>query len=1118
MLLHGGQNMTRKINFTIATLFTTGLLFVSPINKASGDDVTAIQPVTDPIPAVSGITTTLQDIQDKIDSATATLQSNSQTDGNAILSIIQNNNPNVDTKTAIDIATTQEPIASAISDASSKVQIAQQTIDSATVATQVAQNALAGVDSQTAVVTQAQLNIDSATVTTQDAQNTLDLATSGLSSFEQQLQDAQKANDDAYWAGVNWVHTVMEPDRAAYEADRAANDAAHQAAMDASAILLATTDTATNAQNSLTALQNAQPDLDAAAACTEGSACVNYYNHNALLGPAHDQLVAAQNAADTAASTVVTAQASVDSATLDVANKEQALTDAANNVIQAKAAADASSITVTTNGITATVYSGTGRTPAIPSANATPILTTTVPQIAFNWGSGSVMGGPSDRVIVKFEGTITVPNDAVAVKYAVSSDDGSRMYIDGQLAIDNWRDQGTTWSPYSAIYNTTTNKQQNFVIWYYENGGGATCTLGWMIYRADGTAYFTTPGASAFGATTTTQDPALVNAYNNAIIQADKAKQAVIDAKSTLDLANQTLLTAQSDVVTANQAITDAQAAYDTELAIRNAAWDSYTAALSAANAGNQAIANAQSVYDQAMIDLTNAQANLTNAQALDAATWATEGSDYQKLVDDYTNLSAIENARPALQQSIIDAQAALNAQQNLIANYQENVRARQEDLTNAQQVLETEQQNLISAQNAAQLALQTANSLADSATVAVQDASLATKNAVNVTQDYYTKIAQDKAAADALAAKQAADKAAADKALADQQAADAKAAADKAAADKAAADAAAREQEQANIKAQAEAKAAAEAAAKAEADAKAAQEAKDLADKQAADAKAAADKAAADALAAQKAAEEKAAQDAADAKAKADQDAANAKAEADAKAAAQAAADQAAKDKADAEAKAKQDAINAKALADKLAAEAAAKDQAAKDAKAAADKAAADKAAADKAAADALAAQKAIGVVPNNPNQLSDTVVKVAPAEVLVPHVQVDKPGVENGGIEFFGTKSAPQVVGEDGKLTPAAPAPGSGLPIPADAITTQDTFIGQPGGTTFNAPDIAVPVIETPVTGAIASVPGVQALNHAFVAMANIGNDMSPVTRKKAKKILVLTIAVAAIRRRFN
>ena len=160
----------------------------------------------------------------------------------------------------------------------------------------------------------------------------------------------------------------------------------------------------------------------------------------------------------------------------------------------------------------------------------------------------------------------------------------------------------------------------------------------------------------------------------------------------------------------------------------------------------------------------------------------------------------------------------------------------------------------------------------------------------------------------------------------------------------------------------------------------------------------------------------------------------------------------------------------------------------------------------------------EAIGLVPNNPAQLPTDIPKPAPAEILVPHEQIDVKGVENGGIQFFGTQNAPQVVGEDGNLTPPAPPPGSGLPIPPDAITTIDTFIGQPGGTTFNSPDIAVPVILVPLDGAIASIPGAEALNQAFVAMANIGNDMSPVTRKKAKKILVLTIAVTAIRRRFN
>jgi hypothetical protein len=158
-------------------------------------------------------------------------------------------------------------------------------------------------------------------------------------------------------------------------------------------------------------------------------------------------------------------------------------------------------------------------------------------------------------------------------------------------------------------------------------------------------------------------------------------------------------------------------------------------------------------------------------------------------------------------------------------------------------------------------------------------------------------------------------------------------------------------------------------------------------------------------------------------------------------------------------------------------------------------------------------------GLIPNSPDQLPDDVPKEAPKEVLVPHIQEDKAGVENGGIEFFVTKTQPQVVGEDGKLTPPPPAPGSGDPIPPDAITTTETFIGQPGGTTFNAPDIAVPVLPIEIN---IEIPGVgeaaQAMADAYVALANIGNDMSPITRKKAKKILITTILGGAILRRIK
>jgi hypothetical protein len=905
--------MTRKIKFIIAALFITGLLFLFPSNKAHADDAPVAtntsQPVSDIPIAITDTSTvnavidtstvTVAVVENKINSAISSLQTTSEANGNAIISTIQANVSNTDTSTAISIATTQEPMASAVAEANTKIQIAQQTIDSATVATQVAQTAIAAVDAQTAIVTQSVTIVDSTTVTANNAQTTL---TSEVAKLPD-LKDTQKTTESGF------------------------------------------------------------------------------YTENSNLGTATSNVQIAQD------------------------NLTNAVTDLQNN----------GTITTTTNGVTATVYRATnGAAPSI--ANPTPILTTTVPNIAFNWGSGVVLNsGLADHVIIKFDGTIAVPSDATAVKYAVYSDDGSKLYVDGTLAISNWRDQGPTWSPYSPTYSVTGGQTQQLTIWYYENGGGAGVTLGWAIFRADGTGYFTTPGSSAFGTSITTIDPVKLAA-------ADAAKANVLSTQS----------------------------AYDTQLAIRNAAYQAWQDAIHAVDAQQSVIDAAQATYDLAQQNLTTAQQNLT-----------------------------------------------------------------------------TEQQKLTVAQQNSQSALQSANSLADAAVVAVQDANAATGNAVTVTQDYYAE--QARLAAEAEAARQAAikaeadrqaaiakaaaDKAAADAALAAQQKADAEARAaraqalaEQAAADKAAADAAAAAQQAANEKAAAEAKAAEDARIAAE---QAAKEAQAAADKAAEDAKI---QAAKDAQAAADAAKAEA-----DAKAKAEQDAALA------------------------EQKAKDEADKQKAEADKIAAEQTAKEQQAKDAKAAQDaaiqaqkdaqakadaaKAEADKAAqqaSDKAAADKAAADKALvastGVVPNNPAQLPTDIPKPAPAEVLVPHIQQDIKGVENGGIQFFGTQSAPQVVGEDGHLTPPAPPPGSGLPIPPDAITTADTFIGQPGGTSFNSPDIAVPVVLTPVTGALAAVPGIEAVNQAFVAMANIGNDMSPVTRKKAKKILVLTIAVAAIRRRFN
>jgi hypothetical protein len=131
------------------------------------------------------------------------------------------------------------------------------------------------------------------------------------------------------------------------------------------------------------------------------------------------------------------------------------------------------------------------------------------------------------------------------------------------------------------------------------------------------------------------------------------------------------------------------------------------------------------------------------------------------------------------------------------------------------------------------------------------------------------------------------------------------------------------------------------------------------------------------------------------------------------------------------------------------------------------------------------------------------------------LPPVAKDLP--PQGGQVIYGSKEQPQVIDPDtGKLTPPPPPPGSGLPIPPDAITVAETFIGQPGGMGLNSPDVAVPIVATPVElpAALDAIPGLgnaaQALSNTYVALANIGADMSPSARKKGKTIVVAALLV--------
>jgi hypothetical protein len=129
-------------------------------------------------------------------------------------------------------------------------------------------------------------------------------------------------------------------------------------------------------------------------------------------------------------------------------------------------------------GLTAQLYNVLGQNdaPYIPQG-ASPVVTTNVSNINFQWGLGSVLGGPSEDVIVRFTGSIR-SDSTQDISFLATADDGTKLYIDGVLVANDWVDKGgggTTTDPISF----TAGVPKTIELMYYENGGGANVKLYW---------------------------------------------------------------------------------------------------------------------------------------------------------------------------------------------------------------------------------------------------------------------------------------------------------------------------------------------------------------------------------------------------------------------------------------------------------------------------------------------------------------------------------------------------------------------------------------------------------------------------------------------------------------
>lgn len=110
------------------------------------------------------------------------------------------------------------------------------------------------------------------------------------------------------------------------------------------------------------------------------------------------------------------------------------------------------------------------------SLSGTPALTRPDAEIDFQWGNAAPAANfPNDRFSVRWTRYIYFPNDGI-YRFNLASDDGSRLFIDDQMAIDAWYDHTVR----SFVVDRSLRAGHHLLrVEYYDNVGDAQVQMDW---------------------------------------------------------------------------------------------------------------------------------------------------------------------------------------------------------------------------------------------------------------------------------------------------------------------------------------------------------------------------------------------------------------------------------------------------------------------------------------------------------------------------------------------------------------------------------------------------------------------------------------------------------------